>query len=587
MSFTSIKKIFSILNKHLLLQLSLLSIFTLLISFLELVGISFLASFVLFLSDIDKFLLSLPNTDLTNNIIKLDDSSKIMLFLVLITIVFSIKNLLIFVFTVFFNKTRVKINLYVSKAVLFKYLNSSYIFFLSKKMSQIVNDIREETSRFTGIIFSYINVLKEALLILFLLIGIIAINWKVTLGVSLILFVISYLIILLLKKKLIKLGQEQTYYSTRLFKNLYETFSGLKFIKVRFLEEHFFKKVAKTHESVFDVSFKQSIFVVIPRLMLELIAVIGLCLTIYFFLEINYSFNEIIPMITFLSLAIIRMVPAISGLNNNINNILSHSIAIDIITNLIDANKINKNFKQEDLNSNFEINTLEIKNVSFKYPSNVENVLNNINFKLKKNDILGVIGKSGCGKTTLVDIILGLLKPNYGNILINEKNIEEYNNLNLSYVPQSINVLDDNLYSNIAYGINEKKINKEEVKKLISLMELSNSQNNLNNNIGESGLNISGGQKQRIGLARGVYNNPSLIVLDEPTSELDYETEEKIMQSLFNQSNSKILIIVAHRINTLNICNKLLILDKGESLDFGAKDEIINRHKYLEKYFQK
>ena len=282
MSFTSIKKIFSILNKHLLLQLSLLSIFTLLISFLELVGISFLASFVLFLSDIDKFLLSLPNTDLTNNIIKLDDSSKIMLFLVLITIVFSIKNLLIFVFTVFFNKTRVKINLYVSKAVLFKYLNSSYIF-LSKKMSQIVNDIREETSRFTGIIFSYINVLKEALLILFLLIGIIAINWKSNLGVSLILFVISYLIILLLKKKLIKLGQEQTYYSTRLFKNLYETFSGLKFIKVRFLEEHFFKKVAKTHRSVFDVSFKQSIFVVIPRLMLELIAVIGLCLTIYFF----------------------------------------------------------------------------------------------------------------------------------------------------------------------------------------------------------------------------------------------------------------------------------------------------------------
>ena len=244
-------------------------------------------------------------------------------------------------------------------------------------------------------------------------------------------------------------------------------------------------------------------------------------------------------MITFLSLAIIRMVPAISGLNNNINNILSHSIAIDIITNLIDANKTNENFKQEDLNSNFEINTLEIKNVSFKYPSNVENVLNNINFKLKKNDILGVIGKSGCGKTTLVDIILGLLKPNYGNILINEKNIEEYNNLNLSYVPQSINVLDDNLYSNIAYGINQKKINKEEVKKLISLMELSNSQNNLNNNIGESGLNISGGQKQRIGLARGVYNNPSLIVLDEPTSELDYETEEKIMQSLFNQSNSK------------------------------------------------
>jgi ABC-type multidrug transport system fused ATPase/permease subunit len=285
------------------------------------------------------------------------------------------------------------------------------------------------------------------------------------------------------------------------------------------------------------------------------------------------------------------MMPAISSINTNVNNITTHIHSLEIINSHLkekDLKLITKDEGSKNLISK-KIKKIEFRNVCFKYKvDNPSFGLDNINLTIEKNDIIGVIGRSGSGKTTFADLLLGLLKTDNGKILINDKNLEDIDSqsLNFSYIPQSINLLDDNLYENIAFGNKNQNIDKDKMKKILSKADLDTLDKDLYlKNIGEDGIKISGGQKQRIGIARALYNEPNLLILDEPTSELDYTSEKKIMQNI-SEFKIDIIIIIAHRINSLNICNKLLILDNGKILDFGSKKEVLSKHIYLEKFFE-
>lgn len=579
-----------IIDKKLFVYLILISFGTIIISFLELIGIGVLAGFVLFLSDVKNFVDSLPNFKILDFIKDLDEKNLINLFLILIVSFFIIKNILIFLFIFSFNKLRVFFNYSISKKLLDTYLSKNYEFFLFNKNSNLIHNMREETVRFTGLIFSLINILKESFLIIGLIIGIFVINWKITL-LSIILFgFLSIFIFSFIKQKLYKLGKDQTYYSSRLIKKLIETFQDIKFIKVRSLESFFLKKILFNQKKLFDVGFFQAIIVSIPRLLLEIFAVTGLSFTIFFFTKLNYSFNEILPFITFLALTIIRMVPAIAGLNNNINNVATNLVSLEIVTKHLGDKKkldlINKSYSSVNFN---RINNLEIKNLSYRYLNQTNDVLRDLNFKLGKNDVLGIIGDSGSGKTTLVNIICGLLKPKSGHVLINEKITEEQNfkDYNISYMPQFTNIIDENIDLNIAYGFDEENIDKKKIIESLNIAELGKADKDFyEKQMGESGLNISGGQKQRIGLARTIYHDPDLLILDEPTSDLDFKTQDKIIENLKLFSKNKIIIIIAHRLNTLEICNKLLILESGLLFDFGPKNEILKKNSDLSKFFK-
>ena len=339
-----------------------------------------------------------------------------------------------------------------------------------------------------------------------------------------------------------------------------------------------------------DTTFSQNVIVTIPRLILEVFAVGGLCLTIYIYINSSLPIDKLIPLLSFIALAIIRIMPAISSININVNNITTHIHSLEIVNTYMiqkDLKLITKNEGSKNSISK-KIEKIEFANVCFKYKvDNPSFGLDNINLTIEKNDIIGVIGKSGSGKTTFADLLLGLLKPDNGKIFINGENSINIDsqNLNISYIPQSINLLDDNLYENIAFGNKNQNIDKEKMNKILFMTDLDKLDKDLySKNIGEDGIKISGGQKQRIGIARALYNKPNLLILDEPTSELDYSSEKKIMQNI-SEFKIDIIVIIAHRINSLNICNKLLILDNGKILDFGSKKEVISKHIYLEKFF--
>ena len=578
-----IKQSFSNLDKKIKIIFFLILFASILVSFIEIVGIGILGSFVMMLSDTDGFLKLLNKYDFLNYFKDLTNEQIQNIFLILIPIFFISKNLILFVYFYLFSKFKVIFSYSISKKILNRNILINYEYFLNKKKTKIIHDIKEEVVRFTGVFFSIINVLKEILLIIFLLSSIIIINWKLTILIFSIFIFFSFILFSLLKKKLYLLGLDLTKFNSILLKNLIETFNNIKFIKIRNLENYFSNRSLKFILRSLNASFFQNILVTLPRLLLEIFAVVGLCLLIYFFMNTSLPQERLIAIISFISLSIIRMLPSITNLNINLNNITSHLHSLEIINSHLNL-KISYP-KKKLVSKKMKINNLKFKNVFFNYGTDKKNFsIEDLNIELAKNDILGVLGKSGSGKTTFADLTLGLLKPSKGNIYINNNQMVDssFENFDISYVPQSINLVDDKLEENISLGHNFDKNLMNEVISSSDLKEFHETKHN--KNIGEDGSQISGGQKQRIGIARAFYSKPSLLILDEPTSELDYESENKIMKNLQKQ-NIDIIILIAHRLNTLNICNKLAIFNEGKILDFGFKDQVINNNKELEKYF--
>ncbi len=582
-------KSLSILEKKVVTFFFLFAAISIFISFIELIGISFLGTFIMFLTDINGFLEKTDKFDILSFMQNFSEKDLIYFFLISITVFFIIKNTIVFIFFYFFHKFKAYFTFIVSKKIFSKNLKNEYEYFLSQKKSKIIHDVREESERFTSVFFSILNIFKETFLIFFLGLSIFIVNWKISSIVLFTFIFFSSIIFIIVKGKLYSLGKNLTFFQSNFLKKLFETFNNIKFIKIRKLENFITSKLFYFQKKAMDTVFVQSIIVIIPRLALEIFAVGGLCFTIYIYINSTLPIDDLIPLLSFIALAIIRIMPAISSINININNITTHIHSLEIVNSYINQEDIKLIRKDENFKDPIHktIKKIKFENVSFKYKINNPSFgLNNISLVIEQNDIIGVIGRSGSGKTTFADLMLGLLKPDKGKILINDENLEnvENQNFNFSYIPQSINLLDDNLYENIAFGY--KNIDNDKMKKILSKADLDKLDNDLYlKNIGEDGIAISGGQKQRIGIARAIYNDPNLLILDEPTSQLDYESEKKIMQNI-SEFKIDVTIIIAHRINSLNLCNKLLILENGKILDFGFKKEVLSKHIHLEKFFE-
>ena len=233
---------------------------------------------------------------------------------------------------------------------------------------------------------------------------------------------------------------------------------------------------------------------------------------------------------------------------------------------------------------NLDNNMIEIKELSFFFNKDSA-PLKNLSLNIKKNTISGIIGRSGAGKTTLINLILGLLKINDGSIKIYSKKTSNESDKIISYVPQDILILDDKISKNIAFGIDENEIDEERVKKAINMSGLDGFMNknkyNLNTVLGERGINISGGEKQRVGIARGLYFRPEILILDESTSSLDHQTELEILEKINKFKLDMTIIIIAHRLNTLKICDNVFFLEKGVLKDKDKIDNLVKKYPEL------
>ena len=278
----------------------------------------------MFLADINSFLDKIDKFEILSFMHDFNEKDLIYFFLISIIFFFAIKNIIIFIFFYFFNKFRAYFTFVISKKIFSKNLKNNYEYFLTKKKSKIIHDVREESLRFTGVFFSILSIFKETFLIIFLGLSIFIINWKISSIVLFTFIFFSSIIFIILKIKLYSLGKDLTFFQSNFLKKLFEAFNNIKFIKIRKLENFITTKLFYFQKRAMNTTFVQNVIVTIPRLVLEVFAVSGLCLTIFIYINSSLPIDKLIPLLSFIALAIIRIMPAISSININVNNITTN-----------------------------------------------------------------------------------------------------------------------------------------------------------------------------------------------------------------------------------------------------------------------
>ena len=505
-------------------------------------------------------------------------------------ITFTLKSLVTFIFNFFAAKITMNINYYISSFFFKNYLKKSYEEYLRLNSTKFANDIKDETSRFITFLFAFINIIRDLFLVFVILATLMFTSSAATLFIFLIILSLSLLIYFLLKKIVRKLGNDRSKFNTNIYNILRETFDGIKNIKLIGAENLISKNFNRHNDNFLKNNLKMRILNPIPRIFLEWIAIVGISSLVIIFNFQSENLNDFIPILTFIAVASIRLIPAFAAINQNIGHLNYNFIATSLI---IKELKNKKKLDEKVFNKKIKINSVSLKNVNYKYNKNQNNILNKINFKTRKNQLIGIVGSSGSGKTTLVEVILGLIKPSTGNLYINNKinnsSSKGFKN-SVSYVSQDLFLFEGTLLENITFGNYDVNLDKSYLLKIIEICELQKlikkNKDGINLKIKENGKNLSGGEIQRIAIARALFRKPELIVLDEATSSLDIQTEKRIIDNLNKIIKDKIIFMVAHRLTSLKYCNKLLIIDNGVVIDFGNTNKILNKHKELKKLFK-
>jgi ATP-binding cassette subfamily C protein len=354
---------------------------------------------------------------------------------------------------------------------------------------------------------------------------------------------------LIFKKTIINLGYINVKLNKKLIQNILESLSASKLIRLFYKQKFFTDKLEINLKNYLNNNLHVSIFSLVPRVWVEVFAILGICFALFSLDNADYDKNFIITYIGLISFALIRIIPSVLRISNSYQALKYTSASIDKIEQDL---ALVSSFKPEIQNNLFK-NKLTLKDVSLRFEKSKEILLKKVNLEIKKNEIIQIKGKSGSGKTSLVNIISGIYKPSSGIYELDGKiikNSEISPVKNLGYVTQDTFLFDDKIKNNIAIGKYDNDIDVDRVKSLIKMVELEKFIHNLNNGIdskiGERGAKISGGQAQRLSIARALYANPDILILDEATNALDKINEEKIFQIIMKLKGDLTVIVISH-----------------------------------------
>lgn len=468
------------------------------------------------------------------------------------------------------NSIRVYLNIYLFK----KYLNKNYVFYLKNNPTQLIRNIETEVGQYIlGCLLQAIILITEISLLLFIIMSLFFINFEIVVTIFFLLILISTVYFIVIKKSLLVQGEKRLIFSEKILKNINEALYGVKDIKIFNAVNYFINLMDINVKELAKTNIYLSVFSQIPKNALELIVVMGLSL--YFSSQILLNPNDplFFSTIAFFTLASFKILPSLSKIILSFQNLRFSQPSLNImkkeVTTKID--NLNETFQKKNQAKNCIFkNNIVLKNISFRYPGEKNNIFNKINLNIKKGDIIGILGDSGSGKSTLVDIIIGLLKPNKGTLKVDGILIDKSNEKNwlekIGYVPQKIFLTDDSIRNNIAFG---RQINEIEDNKIFHSLKMAKLERFINSRgldkfLGQNGINISGGQIQRVGIARCLYKDSELYVFDESTNSLDERTEKNILKVIKKISKNKTSIIISHKRKNLKICNKIFILKEGK-----------------------
>ena len=541
------------------------------VSVLEIASIGSLVGFITVLSKPIVLIEKIPIESFKLFLLNLDSKTIAIYASMVLIIIFVFKNVFLFSFYYAESLINKNLNVDISKKVLKSILNKPYIFHTLNNPANSITSVEGVVSRSMSYIFANLLFFREVLTMFFLMTSLLFFNSKISIITFAVLIFLTWLFYFFIKKKMRTLGEKTNRYEENILRYLKETFAYIKLIKLFNTNEYWVKKFFIQKNRLHSVQVTNYLIGRSPKIILEVYSVIIIVTVFMSFINDGKQIEDVLPILTLIILVIIRALPGFININLSINSInFNHNSIVETLSLLIlekKMKKLNDNVIQQK--NILELKNIELKNISYSYNDSAK-IFEDISLKVLKGQMIGINGATGSGKTTLIDIILGLLKANKGEVLINNEAINEetFSNFKVGYVPQDTYLSDDSIAENIAFSLNKSDIDYDRVKKTIHesnltefISDLPNKENTL---VGEGGVRLSGGQKQRLGLARALYNNPNLLILDEATSSLDYETERKIINEITKLKKNRIIIMIAHRINTLENCDKIITIKDGK-----------------------
>lgn len=471
----------------------------------------------------------------------------------------------------------------IGKRVIEGYLHQPYSWFLNRHSAELGKTILSEIGVVVGNgIKPLIELVAKGMVATALIILLIITDPKLALIIGFSLGGAYALIYKYVYKYIGQIGKKRLHSNKLRFITVNEAFGAAKEVKVGGIEQTYIDRFSYAAKEVARNSAYASFLGQVPRFALEAIAFGGIMLIILYLMTQTGSFNNALPIISLYVFAGYRLLPALQQIYVSFTQLTFVQSSVDKLHDDIKKLKpINRAQEQEILSFN---ETISLKNIYFEYPKSSKTALKNISINIDAKTIVGLVGPTGSGKTTTVDIILGLLEAQKGTLEVDGKVISEQNSRNwqrsIGYVPQQIFLSDDTVAANIAFGLEPKNINLEHVEKASKIANLHEFVSNelpkkYQTTIGERGVRLSGGQRQRIGIARALYHNPQLLIFDEATSALDNLTEKAVMDAVNNLSKKITIIIIAHRLSTVKKCDKIFFLEKGEIKNTGSFEDLI------------
>jgi ABC-type multidrug transport system fused ATPase/permease subunit len=469
-----------------------------------------------------------------------------------------------------------------------KYLRQPYIFFLNTNTAELSRNILGDINIFVDrILISSLDIISSAIICLAIIVLLIIINPLLSLIVSAVIGA-SYIIIYSIVRKFIsKIGLERSIQNTLKYKYVNETFGGIKDIKILGKEQVFLNLFSGPSKKFAMNDVKNEIISGIPKYIMETIAIGGILCVILVMVHGGSEMDEFLPVLTIYAFGAYRLLPSLQKIFRAVSNIKYHFKIIDNLNRDYNVLPDGAPLRGDDTpRMQFE-KEIRLEHIVFSYPNTNKDVIKDQSLSIKNNTSIALVGATGCGKTTAIDIILGLLEAQNGGIFVDDVEISDTNRKNwqknLGYVPQSIYLTDDTIRNNIAFGIDPRKIDEAAVMQAAKIANIhdfvtSELSEGYNTVIGERGIRLSGGQRQRIGIARAVYHDPSVLILDEATSALDSLTETAIMDAIKHLSHKKTIIMIAHRITTVKGCDVIYLMEKGIIIDHGHYDDLYQRN---------
>jgi ABC-type multidrug transport system fused ATPase/permease subunit len=461
------------------------------------------------------------------------------------------------------------------------YLRQPYMFHLQHNSSTLMRNVRNATSVVAGGFDPFLVLLTDGLVAVAMFSLLIYVEPIGTLAVLVVFAVSTLLFQRLTRRRIDNWGYRVNYHETKILQHLQEGFGGAKDVKILGRENEFLSQHEKHLGESIRINRIYNVILTLPRSFMEIITIVGLCLLVVSMVVRDRPLSDIVPILGLFAAAAFRVMPSINRLlmatqTLNFNRSIIASVYRDF---LLDSPEVNGAQRVEPF-----AKQLELKDVSFKYPTAATPSLQNVSLVVRRGEAVGFVGPSGAGKSTLVDVILGLFAPTSGVVSVDgsdvQQNLRNWQN-QIGYVPQAIYLTDDTLRRNVAFGLNDENIDDDLVREAIHLAQLQEFVANLPDGIqtvvGERGVRLSGGQRQRIGIARALYHKPSVLVLDEATSSLDTPTEHGVMEAVQALQGSKTVIIVAHRLSTVEYCDRLYRIEDSRITEEGTFAEVVQR----------